>query len=250
MRIRKAAKWVVLFVVLALAGTATLLYVLAGLVPSEYQPARLTQAQKQDAAYEFVNDKLIRELNNPAQEGRPFDWRVSEEQINRYIASMDEIAWLGLDTKPGDTIARLEEAGLADPAVALGEGKLTLMVRDIRRDKILSVTLAAENSDGRLRLRLAGARVGRVAVPRSMVAEQMERLRDDLAQAYPDDNGDESAVERFGRLLAGLLAGDGDGQIEPVFTAGLNKRRVRVTDVTITDKALTLRLSPVRDERK
>ncbi|MGC9455385.1 MAG: hypothetical protein ACP5HU_11050 [Phycisphaerae bacterium] len=245
MRIRKAAKWVVLFVVLAMAGTAGLLYVLAAQVPPDYQPARLTQQQKRQVAYDFVNEKLIRELNNPAQEGRPFDWRVTEGEINRYIASADEIAWLGLGSESPQAHERLEQAGLSEPAVSLADGTLTLMARDMRRNKIVSITFAAEKSDGRLRLRLAGARVGRVAVPRSIVADRVERFRTELAESLPTGDDAGGAVERFGVLMAGLLVGDGE-DVEPIFTAGINNRRVRVTDVTITDETITLHLEPVQ----
>ncbi|MFW6065674.1 MAG: hypothetical protein ACOC9S_02535, partial [Planctomycetota bacterium] len=195
-RIRKAAKWVVLFVVLAVAGTGVLLYILAAQVPPDYKPARLTQAQKQQAAYEFVNEKLIRELNNPAQEGRPFDWRVTEDEINRYVASADEIAWLGLDSEPGRTRDRLARAGLSDPAVALGDGSVTLMARDTRHDKIVSLTFAAEKSGRRLSLRVAGARVGKVAVPRSMVSEQVEQFKRQLADSLPAEDDVGGTVER------------------------------------------------------
>lgn len=251
MRVWKTAKWVAVFLVVALVGTAAVLYVLASRIPSEYRPTRLTQQQKEDAAYEFVNRKLIRELSNPAQEQLPFDWSITEDEINRYVASMDEIAWLGLDWEPGRMQGQLDEAGLAEPAVSLGDGTLTLMVRDTNRQKVLSVTLVPEEDEGRLGFRLVGARVGQLSVPRSIVAGQIEQLQRQLAEEHLNDEDAEpgAPVEQFGRMLAGLLAGD-DPQVEPVFTAGINRRRVRVSEVAIADKKLTLRLEPVLSGRQ
>ncbi len=245
MRVWKSAKWVLVFLVVALAGAAGVLYVLASRVPAEYRPIRLSQQHKQEAAYDFVNRKLIRELSNPAQESRPFDWSITEDEINRFLASMDEIAWLGMGWEPGQMQGRLDGAGLAEPAVLLGEGTLTLMLRETRRQKVLSVTLAAEQTDDHIGFRLDGARVGRLAVPSSAVAGQVEQLRRQLAEADPIDEDNDKPVEQFGRLLAGLLAGE-DARVEPVFTGGINRRRLRVSEMTIADKQLTLRLEPVR----
>jgi hypothetical protein len=248
MRIWKAARWVALFVVLAVAATAVAIYVLASRVPPDYRPARLTQPQKERAAKEFVNDKVFRGFSNPAQANEPFRWHVTEEQLNRYIASMDEIVSLLPGRDPGDVYARLEEAGLADPGLALGDGTLTLMVRDKRREKILSVRLAVEMTDGRLRVRLAGARVGRVAVPRSVVAGQIEELKAYLEYRRSQGQGDKEvgglSAEALGRLLAGVVEAVGEEPIDPVFTGGINNRRVRVTGVTIERDRLTLELAP------
>jgi hypothetical protein len=103
-------------------------------------------------------------------------------------------------------------------------------------------------TDGRLRVRLAGARVGRVAVPRSVVAGQIEELKAYLEYRRSQAEGDAAAggvsAQAIGRLLAGVVAAVGEEPIDPVFTGGINNRRVRVTDVTIEHGRLTLRLVP------
>jgi hypothetical protein len=140
----------------------------------------------------------------------------------------------------------MRQIGLTGPALRLGEGRVTLMARSVEHDKVVSLVLAAEmTEDRRLRVRLEGARLGRLPMPRDLVEDSFQQLREALARRVRDDAesdaGEPAATDQVLAFLAGMLEAAGG---EPVRVEGVvNNRPIRLTDLKIdeTGVAMTFR---------
>jgi hypothetical protein len=246
MRVAKVVKWALLVVVLTLLLAAGMIYWQASRQPADYAPAQLAPAQRQQVAEDFINRQVLGFLNKSG-EGQPFTITLGEDQLNRYLASMDEIAASRPGGRTGEVVAAMAQAGLADPSVSLGDGRLRLMIRSTRYDKVVGVEiLPSRLDDGRISLRTGGATVGRALVPRSVVADQLARVKDALAasaprprQAATQGGGDVSAGELAGLMRTLLGAIDGE-PAELVF-----RNRARVDDVRVTPDGLSIRMVPL-----
>jgi len=234
---------------------AATLYLLASWIPGDYRPARLSQLQKDRvAADEFVPHVL--QFGNWAQRNRPFTWSVDQGQLNRYLASMDEIAdYLSPGpNRAGRVYAALGRAQLAEPACALDDGVLTLMVRQTGHNKILSVDVELRIDEaGVLCVRLKRLRVGRLTVPQRFFQAQLRSVRQTILRGIAGgDNDRDGAAGLEGvsctdivELLAVLVRAIDEKPIRPVLTWPVGHKTVRVRRITIDDGVLALRLEPV-----
>jgi len=252
MRIARAIRNVAIVLVAVTLAAALVLYVQAARVPAYYRPAQLSAEQKNSAVKEFWSK--VQDFGNDAQNAEPYEWSVSGEQLNRYLASADEIASSTPVGEPGQVYRQLHAAGLAEPAVHLGEGTVTLMVRSREHQKILSAELALDMTDaGRLRVRLVAARIGCLALPSSWVDHRLDEVkrllpagpRPDLRQAGISGLSAQDVAAVLGRVLAAV----GEEPIPPELTWPINRKRVRIADVRIRDGRLTLRVVPI-DRRR
>lgn len=249
MRVRRVAKTGLILVLLAGAAAALTVYLLAGAVPESYQPSDLTPAQREQAVTELANE--YSRFNEQAVAGDTYTWTLTQDQVNRYLASMDEANAMRVGHEAGEVKRKLARAGIADPAIVLDDGAVTLMCRLREYDKIVAADLTFEfTADGKLRLKLAGARIGRLPLPRDIVAEKLNRLKGVLANAGKRSSDREKAPtgqatgEFAEALRAVVMAIEGD-PIDPTAVLQASKRRVRFTDVTIDDGLLTLTVQPV-----
>jgi hypothetical protein len=247
MRGSRVLRWIrraILLLLVVGAGVAAALYLLASWVPAQYRPANLSWQERSAAAKEFLNKKCIEGFTNKAPVRQPFSISVSQDQVNQYLASMDEIEGVIPDGRPGEARSRLQGAGLADPAVAIGDGVLTLMVRLTEYGKILSADVSFEfQSDGRLRVRLRGVRLGRLAVPESLYRGQIQALRQAVGQAARAAEGHgrgHISAEDVSALLATALGAINE---EPIPTV-LRGYRQRIAGIDLRDRTLTLRFEP------
>lgn len=180
MRRWKWIKRVVVGLVLAVLVAGGTLYYAISRVPEGYGLLALSQAQKKRAAQEFVS-KAVTSLLNPAP-GEVLRWVSTEDELNRYLASMDEIAHYRLGGKRGQVYRRLERARLSGLVVRLGEGRITFMFRSDEYGKIVSVDFSlAVTEDKKLLARLKGVRIGRLAIPETTVRRRMMALKESLA---------------------------------------------------------------------
>lgn len=253
MRLGKTIKLGLVVAGSAAAIAAGVIYIQASRIPRGYRPAQLSAEQKQQAAKEFLNRKILHEFGNAAQRNEPFDWVITQDQLNRYLSAMDEIAASAPSAEPGMVYRGMEEAGLAAPAVLLQDGKVTLMVRSSRHQKILSADVSfAFTRDRKLRVRLLAARVGLLTLPDSWVRQRIEELRSaalaglgDSEQSGRSGGGLAGFSSRdVGDVLAAVLAGIDREPISTELTWRVNKKHVRIEGIDIADGTLRLRVVP------
>lgn len=242
---RSILLWVLIGLGLALLAGTGWVYLRASRLPAEYRPARLAPADRQRAAKDFYG--RLADFNNYAQDRDLFAWSIDQKRINEYLASLDEIASTYPGRKPGTVRQTMRKIGLARPAVRLGEGTITLMAMATEYRKVLSIRLGVDLTDaGRLRVRLRGARVGTLPIPRSVAKGQLHRLRGLLRRgsgSTPEATGLAAESGQLLDLLAGLVHAI-DGQ--PVSTVGeWDDKPLRLEQLDIASGRLTLRFRPL-----
>jgi hypothetical protein len=146
-------------------------------VPSWYRPPHVGAAQYQD-----VRDDLETAFNqlNLAMQGRqPFEYIVSEDRLNRWIAAREQI-WPGL--------RQYVPRELQWPVVTFRqEGIVVAGVVEIGSVRsVLSVVLSVRAEPDRMVLKLGRCRLGAVPVPHWMVRRFLEAMS---RSATPDSPG-------------------------------------------------------------
>lgn len=252
MRVRRTIRIALLIAAPLVLGGAVAGYLLLSRVPSSYQPLRLDPQAKDAATSGFY--KSILKFNEEGQKNAPFTWSVSQEWINRSLASMDEIARknpFGPPVKPGTIRKMMDRAGLADPAVTLDDGKVTIMVRSARYNKVVSADVGFQfTPDGGLRVLLEGMRIGAMPVPSWMVAKELARLKADLARRLGSKAGRAGPAGRtlgdseevIGRVIAAI---DGEPIVPELEWKLSTKKRVRIDAIDIADGELTVHAVPI-----
>ena len=253
MKLRKVLNWGVLLTVLALLGTAGILYFVAASVPAYYQPAELSPDDRQQAATNFLLQ--IQKFGNLAQRNEPFDWTITQEEINDALASLDEIA--GRTQEEGKTLEvgrMMAKIGIDSPAVAFGDGVMSLMVRSREYNKVVSADLTfALTPEKLLRVHLAGAHVGHLPMPDSTAQKFLEKLKAGVGRKVGGTARSSSAPTVFGAInyddLSGVLA-----QVISAIDAApiptervwpVNKKAFRIDGLKIEPGKLTLHVLPV-----
>jgi hypothetical protein len=214
----------------------------------------LTAQEKNLAVKEFW--AKLQAFGNAAQASDRFIWSLGQDQLNRYLASMDEIASTTPSGKPGEVYRGMETLGLTDPVVALHDNLLTLMVHSRSHDKVFSVDLSFSfETDEKLRVRLTEARVGRLSLPNAWVQGRLDKVKKLLAS---DEDGNERTMWRSSKegftclsaedvasVLGSVLAAIDEEPISPELTWPVNKKRVRIENVEIGEGFLQLRVLPM-----
>lgn len=251
-------------VLLLVAGV---LYYLASSAPAEYRPANLTAEQRKQVARKFA-DHFLDKFNGVVQKTVPGQWHITQDQLNWYLASLDEIA----ASRPGghrsDVNRQLDVAGLAAPAAKLHDGVLTLMIRAKEYNKVISADIAFVSADdGKLQVKLVAARVGNLTVPKSFVGDRLGELKASLAerekrrreerQELPRNDDRRRATvkgpsfEDVQKILTGVISAIDEPPMQPEFVWPIGRKRVRIDKVEITEKQATLHITPLgRAKRK
>jgi hypothetical protein len=236
-------------VAMLLAG-ALVVYLLASRVPADYRPRRQGREQRDAAMRSFRLE--IQGFTNEGEENVPYAWSVDERSLNEYLDAADEIAVFG-GGEAGEIHRVASRLGLRDPAIALDDGMLKLMVRSTRHEKIVSVLLRFDfTPEKKLRVRVAGARVGRLPVPSALVRGKIEQLGRTVERRLRAGRDAESpriggvSSRAVGRVLGQVLAAIGGEPIDTELSwKKTTKKRVRVERVEIDDGKLTLYVVPV-----
>ena len=236
-------------------------YLSASSVPDRYQPLQLTQQQKDEVAGTFL-PHVLKLGGDDAEKLQPFTWTITAKQLNEYLASMDEIA-ASLEGSRNGTVSReLDNVGLASPAVALDDGMVTLMVRQMDYQKVLSADIAIEFApEEKLRVRLAGMRVGRLTVPQWMVDSYLRDLKDGLLAVLKNGGEDDASSERTDRrsqlsskhvaqVMAVIIAAIDDEPIPTEFKWFIGKMRIRIRNIEVTKEQITLHLQPIERRKR
>lgn len=256
MKLRKVIRWTILLIVLLTAVLAAAVYLLAAAIPPQYQPVQLDPDQRRDVATQKFLPRMA-DFSNGAQDVTPFDWSVTEKDLNLYLASMEEIRTLQFGRNPGQIERAMARAGIAEPAVRLHDGLLTVMARSTQYNKVISADIAFQFSQpGKVHMRLAGVRVGRLPVPEKYIHETLADLRRQLqarlegkpssSTAPRDNHEDDDERDVVTKLLKSMSQALNDEPVESEFRWPLNKRWVRIDSVKIEDGTLTLHVTPTR----
>jgi hypothetical protein len=224
---------------------------LAVLSPFQYRPVRLDYDARQTAAKQFYRQMM--DFDDRAQSNAPFEFVFTAEQLNRYLASMDEIAAMLPEGQAGRVQEMLAAAGLSAPAVAIGEDRLTLMVRS-NGGLVVSADLSpALDEQGRLLVPLRAVRVGWLPVPRVLVRHQLGQTRAKLLALHAAqredkdvpgglDTADLAAVAANYATQMILAALDG----QPIVPEGKYRRhRIRLAAIELNDGQVTVHVAPV-----
>ena len=247
-KLGRKTRIVLLLLAIVIVAAVLYAYSLASRVPSYYRPAEMSAAQRDLAMREFR--RRLMDFSNDGQGRQPFDWSVTEEQLNRYLDAMDVIAVQG-GAKPGAAERAMASAGLEEPAISLDDGRVRLMARSRRYDRIVSIDIGlAVDDDGLLHVGLDGAHIGRLPMPASLVSSYVDRLRDKLsrpggsAETAPAIGGLDPAqvAQVIQRVLSAI---DGKPISTKMSWRITTRKTVRVRRIDISDGKLTLHLEPI-----
>jgi len=247
--VKRCVLGVIVLAVLVLAA----LYLQASRVPPQYAPLPLAQEKREQAAKEFVNH--IGEFSNNAQLNDSFDWQITQDQINRYLASMDEIAANRVGGRAGEVNQMMDSVGLTDPAVVLDHGVLTLLVRARDYGKVVSADLSFSfTPDKKLRILLGQTRIGRLPIPDTFIRGPLEKLKEMLRSNPPRrarrphkgrDALPDASAEDVGAVVATVIGAIDSDPITAELVGGINNKRVRVEGIDIEPGVLTLHVVPI-----
>jgi hypothetical protein len=245
---KKTLGWIGLIALFALMLATSIVFLLASSVPSNYRTFQLTQKERKDYALDFVNQHGLPVVEKIRVE-EPFTHVISEEKMNLYLASLDEIAFLkparrGEVQKSGEVFHALDKAGLAGPVVAMDDGILTLMVRTKKYNKVVSIDLGFEfYDDGQMAVTLEQVRIGRMPVPESFIADGLERFQ----SAVELPRTEETSPQDLDAIIAGVLAVVNEGPFSS--TLRFSRKRIRrIDDITVDDGSLKIRIVPLPRE--
>jgi hypothetical protein len=244
MKLKKALGWSVLGLLFGLMLIAGVVFLLASSVPGEYQPYNLTQEDRQQQAQHLVKHQIAPFWNNFGKP-EPFTHAISEDQLNLYLASLDEIAYnrpnrADQTMKTGGVYEAMDKAGLADPVVKMSDGMLTVMVRTKASNKVISMDLVFDIVEGdRLKVGLDEVRIGRMPVPQFMLAEALDSLKSDMAEKGKEKVSLTSGLEMLLATVVGAICED------PIPTKLKIRKQTKQTHrVEITDGQLKIHIVP------
>lgn len=251
MRIRRTVKWVSLAVLLVVAALAVTSLALARRRPGDYAPLALTEAQKK-ASQENLNRKLANfvrmageigsyRAGEPVPPGQSFTVEVTQQEMNEWVASLPDAA-----------VTQLARLGLSDPAVALGDGKLTFYAYWAKLKGVAGIDFAFRfDKDGLMRLELRSIRMGELRLPRSLYDDLVRRLEQDLqARLSAGGSGSEEfggiplpALRKAAKKLLDTLHGK---PVRPDIHESFGK--VRIADIKLTKGLMTMRVVSLLEE--
>jgi hypothetical protein len=250
MKMKKTIIWGVVILVFALMLATAVVFLIASAPPEDYRPYQLTQKERKQAANHFgTHHGTV--FTNKVYENQPFTHSISETDLNMYLASLDEIAFLksaqpGKKDDGGRVLRAMDKAGISDPAVKMRDSLLTLMVQTRQARKVVSFDLAFEFDDeDRMRVALKQVRVGRMPVPRSILEGSLGALKQAMRRRAPLEN---VGPEDFDAMLVGLILAMDEKPISTVIR--FSRKRIRkIRDIEVKEGKLTIHVVPVsRDE--
>jgi hypothetical protein len=246
MNAKKTIGWGAVILLFALMLATAVVFLIASAPPSDYRPYQLTQKERKDAALHFVN-KHGAVFFNKVHENQPFTHVITESDMNMYLASLEEIAFLkpvraGKEDEGGRVFRAMDKSGVSDPAVKMSDGVVTFMVQTRQARKVVSFDLAFEfDDDDRMRVALKQVRIGRMPVPQAVLDGSIRAVKRAVQPRTPE--GD-IGPEDFDAMLTGLILAMGD---RPVSTnIRFSRKRIRkIRDIEVQDGQLKIHVVPV-----
>ena len=232
---------VLLFVALLAVG---ILFMIASMCPADYRPYQLTKQDRQLEAQRFVNNYMNKFLNN-YNNIHPFTLEISDNQMNKFLASLDEIAILrpnkkGENLNTGGVYEALDRQGLADPFVKFENDKLTIMIRAQKQaDKILSLSISMKAlGDGKVKFALEGVSIGRLPIPKSIVEESLKLVKEELGKQKADSDEILSMDHLLTTVFTSLDS-------EPIVTkCKIRGKKKQISSIELKDGKLKIKYIP------
>ena len=261
MRVRRIIRGALATVLVAAVLAAGLIYGLADRTPTDYREAlqRITRLTELNELAEQDNREgprrkfleLYGDFSEYGGAGKPFAYRITADEVNMCLASMDQIASLQ-SAKPVLATAKLKQAGFSDPLVVMNDGVLTLMVWSIEYGKVISIDLTfIFDKRGDMRLEILATRIGALPVPKALLENRLRQLRGNLKNLLgrANDTGNNIPTRDIARLLRAVVDMlDGQAVRPEVMWRDLGaKHPLLITNVVITDGVLTLHFKPASD---
>ena len=244
------ARGLILFLIFAFVAV----YLMASWQPTTYRPMRLTQRVKERYAKTFV--ARATEIANVGQLAKPFTWTLSEDDLNGYLASVDQIVALQPGRRGGEVQKVLDAAGLTEPILLLDDGQMTVMLRSSEYGKVLSADIRIRMAEGgRVHLILDDCRIGLLPVPRFEVRRRLRQfkavLRERLAR-LPKTTEDEDSMLAFAlrpmdEVLTNLILAIDDKPLPTRFEVS-HDHYVCIEDILVTGESLTLHFIPAPED--
>lgn len=257
--VRKTIRCTAITLVALVMLAALAVFLLASWKPSGYKPIPLSDGEKHKVASNFFN-KVVIEFINLARSDEPFSLAFTQKEMNQYLASIDHIAALRPPVKHGEVYKVMDQVGLAEPAIHLKDGVLTVMVRTRDHEKVLSAGLTFTfGEDASLKIDLHSAYIGRAPVPKALVRNRLQPVKAILRKQMEKIQTTSTQPTRpRGLVLVGFSSRDIARVIrgtimaideEPIPSGDLisktNGHRIRITGIDIKDRKMTLRFIPV-----
>ncbi|MCD4823574.1 MAG: hypothetical protein K8S55_03135 [Phycisphaerae bacterium] len=247
MKLKKTIRGAILIVIFGLMLALAITFLLASMVPQDYEPRQLTQQERQNVARKFAN-KAINDLLNKFEDVKPFTHTITEDELNHYLASLDEIAFLRLGkknaaSKSTELFEAMDKAGFLDPMVKMDDGVLTIMVQTRSSKKVISLDLSFMiTDDGRLTVNLEQVRIGRMPVPQFIISEGLEALQKTLPQSQ-SGKLNRMSVRNLDLMIATIIGSIGETPI-PTKIAISRKKPKQLRRIDIEDGELKLHFVP------
>lgn len=250
MAVNKKAVRIIVGAIFLLMLVLAVLFLMASTVPPAYGPFQLTQQERKNMAQDFINNHgapLLEQIRRP----EPFEHTITEDELNCYFASLEEIAFLkpgkrGEVRKTSGVYDALDKAGFADPAVRLDDGLMTLMVRSKSANKVISVDIGFElDDDKQVIIAIKGFRVGRLSIPQGFVSGSLDAFKQAVG---PQKEFTEDSLRDLDGIIAGVISKVNDAPLPAEFKLG-SKRVREIRSLKIDDGKLTIKIVPVQQDK-
>ncbi len=251
MKKKKTIRTILLITLFALMLLVAVGFLLASTRPAEYSPYQLEHADQKRVAKIFFSNAA--DLLSEFGKLEPITHSITEDQLNQYLASLDEIAFLRLGSntvakKSSQVVQAMEKAGVRGPMVKFRDGgTITIMVQSDGTRKIVSIDLALTvNDDRQLLVKLTGARVGRMPIPVSLLGGTIKTLKNALDKPKPASDASSKRIRIDASDVMAMLIRAIDA--EPMDTVVRIKRKnpKALGRLEIRDSTLHLYFVPVK----
>lgn len=204
--------------------------------PAWYAPVEIAPQRIQS-----VRDDLLRTRSDLSEQmllaKEPFEYRVSQDQLNDWLAAREDIWPLSREWLP---------PWMRDPMIVMdADGvRLAATLNDGSLRTVTSVKLAISADEEHIRLQLIEAKCGSFPVPRKFIQRQLEELE---RQGW---NLEELGVTDQSRrqlpaLLDGLRFPNVGMWTEPTVGGKSIRRRFRITEVWLEPGSLVAKIRPL-----
>ncbi len=249
MRERKTLKWIIVGLVLAFLLLTGVVYLQSIRIPSNYRPIRLSAARKKQVVKEFWSK--IQQFGNDAQLNDPYEWNLTQRELNQYFAAIDEIVASTPSGKSGQVHRTMDRAGIVEPAIDFVDGMLIVMVRSKKHSRIISTELEFYYDEDKLKINLKDVRLGRLCLPEFWVKSGLKKLKQLIPppeQKQEDPEGEKAGVltsQDFSEFLGEIIAGIEGVPLRTELTWPINKKKVRIDRVEIINRELKCSILPI-----
>lgn len=246
MKRKKLFGWIGLVVLFAVMLLAAIGLLLASSPPAAYQPFQLTQQAQSQTADAFM-ERCIAFADGIRQPNKPYSFTIEEDEMNQYLASLDQIAFLtysseDVSRRPSELVEAMDRVGIVDPVVDMQDGLLSILVRTKNGNKIVSIDVSFEFADDeQMFIRLDGVRIGKLPISRTFVEGSLERLQESVG--HVEGQMEASSIQNMDMVLGEVIRSIGGGAVSTRLPFS-ESRPKRIRDIEITDRALTIHFVP------